>query len=328
MPQISIIVPAFNARDTLPETLKSLTAQTLTDLEIIVVNDGSIDDTAKIAEEWARKDPRIQLISQPNRGLAGARNTGISHARAPYIGLCDADDLWMPNKAATHVEHLNNAPHVGVSYSGSLLINEDGELLKQAQRPRLNDITNEHIFKRNPIGNGSAPVFRRAALKAIAWRPRFENIRDWVFDETFRQSEDIECWMRLALSTDWAFEGVPGLLTAYRINQGGLSANTNAQLSSWERMVDTLRPRDPEFFAAHEDAARAYQLRYLARRAVSDFDGDRAWEYLRKSMAASSRPLLEEPVKTLVTTVAAGLFYLIGPRYLNRLILFRDRKNS
>jgi glycosyltransferase involved in cell wall biosynthesis len=316
MPKASVIVPAYNAAKTLSETLRSLSTQTFRDLEIIVVDDGSNDQTAAIACSYG--DPRLRLVRQINRGLAGARNTGIAHARGMFIGFCDADDLWMPDKLAVHVAHLEANPLVGLSYSGSALINDASRPLRLSQRPRLRDITAQYVFKRNPVGNGSAPVMRRAALDAIAWRPAQEQARDWWFDESFRQSEDIECWLRLALSTDWQIEGVRGDLTLYRINDTGLSANTDAQFASWERMVSKLTPLNPAFFAKQTPAARAYQLRYLSRRAISVRDGDTAWQLACQSARCSMRPMFEEPVKTLVTLGAAAVLAALGPKMLNR----------
>ncbi|MFT6063791.1 MAG: glycosyltransferase involved in cell wall biosynthesis [Paracoccaceae bacterium] len=312
MPVASIIVPAFNVAATLRDTLNALLAQSFTDFEVIVVDDGSGDDTAAIAQSYCT-DPRIRLIRQPNRGLAGARNTGIAAEAGRYVGFCDADDLWMPGKLAAHVAHLDAKPNVGLSYSGSALITEDGALTGAAQRPRLRNVSAAHVFKRNPVGNGSAAVLRRAALRDIAWRPRAETVRDWCFDETFRQSEDIECWLRLALRADWVIEGVPGLLTHYRIAGGGLSADTDRQLAAWERMVRKLVPLDPAMFARHTPAARAYQLRYLARRAVSRHDGAGALALTRRAFAASWRPLVEEPAKTLTTVAAAVSLGVFGP---------------
>ncbi len=316
MPKASIIVPAFNVAATLSETLQALSVQTFRDFEIIVVDDGSSDQTVAIAR--AHDDPRLRLVRQTNRGLAGARNTGIAHARGTYIGFCDADDLWMPDKLAAHVAHLDANPLVGLSFSGSALIDAASRPLGLSQRPRLRNITAPHVFKRNPVGNGSAPVLRRAALDAIAWRPAQEQARDWWFDESFRQSEDIECWLRLALSTDWQIEGVPSALTLYRINGAGLSANTTAQLASWERMVTKLTPLNPAFFARHAPAARAYQLRYLCRRAISARDGAAAARLASQTARCSLRPLVEEPVKTLVTLAAAAVLGALGPRLLDR----------
>ncbi|WGW02404.1 glycosyltransferase family 2 protein [Tropicibacter oceani] len=330
MPYATIVVPAFNAALTLADTLASLQAQTFRDLEIVVVDDGSTDETAQIAADHARADRRLRLVQQNNRGLAGARNSGIAHASGAVIGFCDADDRWLPQKMAVHVDHLEAMADVGLSYSGSALIDTAGNRLWHAQRPRLFDVSSAHVFKRNPVGNGSSAVLRRAALEDIAWRPRFDCRRNWVFDETFRQSEDIECWLRLCLATDWSVQGVPGLLTEYRVSAGGLSARTEAQLASWERMVAKLRPLNPGFFDRHEPAARAYQLRYLARRACSSGDGDKARDYAARAFATSRRPLIEEPMRSLTTWAAAQALSRLGetPRRFARAALSTSKVKS
>ncbi|MBM1816348.1 glycosyltransferase family 2 protein [Pseudosulfitobacter pseudonitzschiae] len=320
----SIIMPAFNVQATMRETLAALLTQTYASYEVIIVDDGSTDCTPGIAAQFAA-DPRVRVIRQANRGLAGARNTGIAAARGDVIGFCDADDLWEPQKLARHVAHLNASPHVGISYSGSALMDDNGTLTGQAQRPRLHDVTASHIFKRNPIGNGSAPVIRRAVFEQIAHRPHHETLRDWYFDETFRQSEDIECWLRIALTTDWTFEGVPGLLTRYRINAGGLSAATDRQLAAWERMVEKLTPLNPAFFTVNTPAARAYQLRYLCRRAISDLDAPRAQTLSRAWVAQSRLPLVEEPVKSVVTLAASAALSAFGGSALRNAMMLARR---
>lgn len=304
MPKASIIVPAYNATKTLPETMNSLLSQTCRDYEIILVDDGSTDGTTEMAQSYSA-NPRVYVRHQTNRGLAGARNSGIAAARGDYIGFCDADDLWLPQKLQLHIDHLEASPDLAISYSASALIDEQGQRLRVAQKPRLRGVTPAHVFKRNPIGNGSSVVARRSALRDIAFRPHFETQRDWVFDETFRQSEDIECWLRLMLSTDWQIEGIADMLTEYRISKSGLSASIEQQLASWERMVAKLTHLNPEFFQRHSPAARAYQYRYLARRAVSLTLPDVARAMVFDSLRMSRRPLVEEPVKTVTTLLAA-----------------------
>ena len=319
MPLVTIVVPAFNVAKTLRETLSSLQAQTFQDYEIIIVDDGSTDETPRIARSFF-DDPRIRMVNQRNRGLAGARNSGITAAKGELIGFCDSDDIWEPSKLAAHVQHLKLNQDVGISYSGSALIDDDSNHLGQSQNPRLTSITAAHIFKRNPIGNGSSPVIRRAVFDAIAFRPAQEAERDWYFDETFRQSEDIECWLRIALTTDWAFEGVEGLLTKYRINANGLSASTDRQCAAWENMVTKLTPLAPEFFARYTPAARAYQFRYLARRAISDLDAARAKRFLSASIKQSKRPLFEEPLKSMVTVAAALVLAVVGRQFFELIL--------
>ena len=318
----TIVVPAFNVSRTLSDTLAALFAQTYDHFEIVVVDDGSSDDTLTIAQSYAT-DPRLRVVRQPNRGLAGARNTGIAAAHGELIGFCDADDLWDPKKLETHVRHLQAKPHIGISFSGSQLIDDNGRPLRQAQRPRLRGIDPEHVLKRNPIGNGSAPVIRKAVFDEIAYCPAHEASRDWYFDETFRQSEDIECWLRVALTTDWTIAGVPGLLTKYRISVGGLSASTDNQLAAWERMIAKLTPIAPDFFAKHVNAARAYQLRYLCRRAVSNLDVTKARVLADAWLHTSHRPFIEEPRKSLVTYAAVVAMRVAGPRTIRGMMALR-----
>ncbi|MCI5078613.1 glycosyltransferase family A protein [Oricola sp.] len=312
-PVATLVVPAYNVQETIADTLQSLLDQTFQDFEILVVDDGSSDETPTIVNSF--DDRRIRLIRQKNRGLAGAHNTGIHEAKGEFIGFCDADDLWVPEKLEKHVEHLRANPDVGISFSGSRMIDAQGRPIGVNQTPKLRNITVADIFKRNPIGNGSAAVMRREALEGFAYRPAGEQERDWWFDETFRQSDDIEGWLRFALTQDWKIEGIPGLLTLYRIHMGALSANVNVQLETWLRMRDKIARIAPEVVARHGAAATAYQLRYLCRRAISMRNGALAFDLCRRSVATSSRPLIEEPVKTVVTIGAAVTLRLLGAAF-------------
>lgn len=302
-PLVSVVVPAYNVASTIGETLDSIVRQTYSNIEIIVVDDGATDETPKILEKY--RDKRLRVVRQVNRGLAGARNTGIHLAKGKYISFCDSDDVWEPEKLELHVAHFELDQNLGISYCGSSLIDEAGSKLQISQYPKLKNITAADIFKRNPIGNGSVAVFRREALNVIAYRPVGERKRNWWFDETFRQSEDIDAWMRFALSSDWKIEGIPGLLTRYRIQSGGLSANLEKQFETWSRMRDKVADLAPRFADKHACAAESYQLRYLARRAYMMGDGASASRLSRKSLVTSLTPLLEEPVKTITTWLAS-----------------------
>ena len=318
MPYASIIVPAFNAQATVRATLTSLTAQSHADLEIIVVDDGSTDDTAVLAQQVAATDPRIKVVRQANRGLAGARNSGLAVAQGAVIGFCDATDLWMPDKLATHVAHLRAAPEVGLSYSGAREIDGQGMATGRTLRPRLRGITPAHMFKRDPVGGCSTPVIRRAALDALGWRPRFERQRDWIFDESVRQAGVFDCWLRLSLSTDWEIAGVPGLLTCLRAPAEGMTLDTRARLASWDRVVTRLRSQSPAFFDRHEPAARAFQMVSLARCAIAAGDGATARALIRNALRISAAPLREDPVTIATTWVAAQALDRMGPRALSR----------
>ncbi|MBD3561856.1 glycosyltransferase family 2 protein, partial [Planktothrix sp. FACHB-1355] len=111
-PKVSVVIPAYNAMRYLPATLDSVFNQTYTDLEILIIDDGSKDETV----EWVAQitDPRVQLISQQNKGVSEARNAGIANARGEYIALLDADDLWEPTKLEKQVRCLEDNPAVGL----------------------------------------------------------------------------------------------------------------------------------------------------------------------------------------------------------------------
>ena len=297
MPKASIIVPAYNAAPTLLQTLDSLLNQTFRDFEIILVDDGSTDATRRIAEAYCA-DPRMRVVRQANRGPAAARNTGIAAARGRYLGFCDADDTWHPQKLATHVEHLDANPDVGLSYSATTIIDEDDRPLGQFQQPKLNNVSPAHLFKRNPVGTVSTVVARREALEDVSYRPYCENDRDWVFDEQLKGYEDFECWLRLALTTSWKIEGVRGLLTRQRVNLGELREGVDSQVAAWEQMVAALRPADPSFFSQNEPAARAHQLHSLTRSRAADPEAARADAMRQDALAATMRPVLEAPRQT------------------------------
>ncbi|CAA0087005.1 UDP-Glc:alpha-D-GlcNAc-diphosphoundecaprenol beta-1,3-glucosyltransferase WfgD [Zhongshania aliphaticivorans] len=315
LPLVSVVIPMYNAAKYLPACLESVLTQTYKNLEIICVDDGSPDNCADIVSSY--NDERIKLVKQANRGLAGARNTGIRHANGEFVALLDADDIWFPEKIDAHISHLIANPSIGVSYSGSQFINEEGVDMGIGQYPKNDNIEADEIFCRNPVGNGSAPVLRWEVLKAIKFfRPEQGHTDAMYFDESFRQSEDVECWLRITLSTEWKFEGVNKVLTYYRVNGGGLSANWPKQLAAWERSVENNRGINPEFIAKWEALARAYQYRYLARRAIQSRDARSAKMLSALALKADSGILLRDFSRTAVTLACTLLLSILPkPQY-------------
>lgn len=298
MPSVSVVMPLFNTEQYVQKAIASVLAQTYLDFELIVVDDGSTDESVERCRQF--RDPRLCLISQENRGLAGARNTGIRHARGRYVALLDADDRWHPHKLALHIAHLEQRPKVGVSYSQSALMDDAGRPMGIVQAPKLTDVKAADILCRNPIGNGSAPVIRKAAFDAIAFvSTRRSKEQACYFDEDLRQSEDIECWLRIATQTAWEFEGLGQALTWYRINTQGLSANLEKQYQSWQIVRDKAARYAPELLERHGSLAEAYQLRYLARRAVHSRDAEQALSLMRRALRKDWRIALYEPLRTL-----------------------------
>ena len=318
MKKVSVIIPVYKVERYISATVRSVLEQTYSDFELLIVDDGSPDRSVEICQQFT--DPRIKIIRQQNRGLAGARNTGIRHAQGEYLAFLDGDDLWLPEKLEKHIEHLDNSPAVGISFSRSAFIDEERKPLGIYQMPKLKAIAPSHILRRNPIGNGSAPVIRREVLDAIKFQDNlYGSTEDFYFDECFRQSEDIECWLRIAIQTPWQIEGIPEALTLYRVTVVGLSANWQKQLESWEKVIDKTRSYAPELLAKWEDSARAYQLRYLARRAISLRSISTAVELIHRALATHWRILLEEPRRTLLTWAAAYSLWLLPQLFYDQI---------
>lgn len=310
MKLVSVIVPVYNVENYISQTINSVLNQTYSNFELLIIDDESPDGSIEICRQF--DDPRLKIIHQQNRGLAGARNTGIRHAQGDYLAFLDSDDLWLPEKLAQHVQHLESAPQVGVSFSRSQFIDGQGQALGIYQMPKLQDITPDHLLCRNPVGNGSAPVIRREVFEAICFQANVHGeVENFYFDENFRQSEDIECWLRIAAETPWKIEGIGEALTLYRVNGEGLSANVLKQYDSWQQMITKHRDRSPELLMKHENAARAFQLRYLARRAVRLKDGKMAVKLTHQALATHWKIVLREPSRTIQTIFAAYLLRLL-----------------
>jgi len=317
-PFVSVVIPVYNVEKYISKTLESVLSQTYQNLEIIIVDDESPDRSVEICQTYS--DSRIRIVREKNRGLAGARNTGIRESKGAYIALLDSDDLWLPEKLERHVYHLETSPEVGVSFCRSAFINDEGMPLEIYQMPKLTGIEAHYLFCRNPISNGSVPVIRREVFEAIKFQDNFHGEQeDCYFDEQFHQSEDIECWMRIVLQTSWQVEGIPDALTLYRVNSSGLSAHVEDQLKSWESMVEKTRTYAPEFVAQWEHLARAYQYRYLARRAVRNRDGKTAVTLTNRALASDWQIITQEPRRTAITIAAAYMINLFPRSWYSQL---------
>lgn len=319
MARVSVVIPVYGVEEFVEAAIRSVLNQSYEDFEIIVVNDRSPDRSLEICE--AIDDPRIRIISHTkNRGLAGARNTGIRNAIGEYIALLDSDDLWDENKLQAHVTHLDTHPDVGVSFSRSAFIDEQGRHLNTFQMPKLRDITVPHLMCRNPVGNGSAAVVRKAVFEEIGVKQNIHGLEEThYFDDSFRQSEDIECWIRIAATTNWQFEGLSEPLTLYRINSASLSANIPNQLASWEKVMDKLKSYSPELWLKNVSLARAFQLRYLARQAIRQKDGRTACSLMCQALASNPLMILKEPGRTGLTTLAAVMLMVVPENVYRKL---------
>ena len=309
-PRVSVVMPVYNVQAYILAAVDSVLAQTFMNFELIIIDDASPDDSIECIRHRIECDSRIRLISQTNRGLAGARNTGIRLARGEFVAFLDSDDLWHPDKLRRHVEFMQLNPNVGVSFSTSQFINEGGRVLSKIQRPVVkSSYSARDVFCRNPIGNGSAPVIRRGVLQQLAFqgRDKFGQEQDYwqFFNESLSQSEDIDCWTRIALITATDFSLIDEPLTFYRLNNAGLSADVVSQYETWLQFIDALALLAPEFVKRHASAAKAFQCRYIARRCIAQARGRQAFRWFCRALMHNPVALSSEIKRTSVTAIAS-----------------------
>lgn len=188
---VSVVIPAYNAEWCVERAVDSVLAQTRQPLEILIVNDGSTDDTAAKAQGFR---DRIRLIDQPNGGLSSARNTGIRLAKGEWIAFLDADDYWLPRKLEQQLQLLEMNPALGFCSTGARVETPSGAELNLWHCPIKTDSTLHTIFNQNAAiaGSGSAVLARRDLL-----------LETGLFDESLQSLEDIDMWLRLAAITHY-----------------------------------------------------------------------------------------------------------------------------
>ena len=240
-PLISVIVPAYNAEPFLLTALVSAQIQTHRHVEIIVVNDGSTDDTFAIAQKAAKTDHRIRIISQGNAGVAAARNRGLAEAHGEYVAPLDADDVWHPENLALQLAALRAAgTGVAVSYAWYVVIDENGELQAVGAR---NQLTNKRKILRaecdgNFIGNASSTLIRRETIDRVGG-----------YDCTLRARHGQGCEdqaLYMALAERWNFTFVPQYLIAYRNHPMSMSKDSAQMNRSYLLALADLRLRRPD----------------------------------------------------------------------------------
>jgi len=325
LPLVTIVMPVYNVRNYIEQAVQSVLEQTYPNFELLIIDDESPDDSIDLVRQRF-SDSRIRVIRQPNRGLAGARNTGIRNARGTLIAFLDSDDFWQQEKLAKHVELMTTDANVGVSFSASLFVNEQGQSLNRIQSPYIKkDYTARNVFCRNPIGNGSAPLIRQGVLEQIAFtgsNKHGDSTDYWqYFDESLTQSEDIDCWSRIALTTATKFTLIDEPLTNYRVNNAGLSADVEAQYKTWKKFFTKLSKLSPDFVRQHGPAAAAFQCRYLARRCLVQAEGKQAAKWMWRAAKANFGALFEEPKRTIVTAGASMVFAVLPTAVQNKLLV-------
>jgi glycosyltransferase involved in cell wall biosynthesis len=265
-PLVSVIVAAYNAAAHIDAACRSALAQTHRRLEVIVVDDGSTDETAAVVGRLALDDPRVRLVSQTNAGVAAARNAAIAASSGEFLAPLDADDLWDSRKLERQLELITLCPQVGLVYCWWVSIGDDGTVLDRSPRWRVEGQVAPRLAEVNFTGNSSVPLFRRAVVAEVGgYDPRLrasgaEGCEDW--DLAIRVAERMEVAV------------APHVLVAYRRRLDGMSTSCDTMWRSQLQVTAAVAARQPSL--SREIIARSHGQFALYLAGVSFWAGDLA----------------------------------------------------
>jgi glycosyltransferase involved in cell wall biosynthesis len=228
MPRVSVIVPAYNAAVYLPYAIESVIAQTYSNWEIVIVNDGSTDDTCAVVESYRhRLGDKLHYIHQPNRGLPAARNAAIKAARGAFIALLDADDVWLPHRLERAVPVLEADPGAGLVHARVMRIDARGSITGQLKvEPKyMSGNIARYIYTRRAHVVCPTVMFRKNCMQTAGW-----------FDETMRATEDRDLWFRIALRYKVLY--IDEVLAHYRLSPSSMTSDLDRLLKGQIYFVD------------------------------------------------------------------------------------------
>ncbi len=230
MVTFSVVIPAYNVESLLGPCIQSVLDQTCQDFELIVVDDGSKDRTAEVAESFG---PRVTCIRQENRGCGGARNTAIRASHGEYVAILDADDLWLPTKLEKQLALIRAHPDAGLFYTGHIRIEHDGSEHLSRRLAGSNTLPCGKIFERlfemNCVPASSAVIPRRVLDQVGVFNPDCKNAQDW------------ELWLRIA--HDYEVWAVQEPLIKFREVPGSLSENRERLHATVLGIIEAARKR-------------------------------------------------------------------------------------
>jgi glycosyltransferase involved in cell wall biosynthesis len=300
-PRITVVIAAFNAARTIGSALRSVLAQTEQEFEVVVVDDGSTDDTAEIARSFT-SDPRIRVITQRNQGPAAARNAGLAAARGDYVAMLDADDLWLPEYLHVMGGALDAAPEAAFAYTDAWVLDDETKRVRRRsamsyQRPPTTVPDTRTFFlllvDRNFVY--TSVTARRLVLEAMGG-----------YDESLVGVEDWDLWLRIARGGGRPVR-VPEILAIYRRTPGSLTANAPKHLRKvceiYRRMAE-----DPDMDA---EAASLARRKLAQAAALADRLEHPTWRWRMRGFASAvrhhvlTRMWLDQAPEAVALTLAA-----------------------
>ena len=227
MATVDVIIPSFNAAKYLPAAIESVVSQTFDDWHILIVDDGSTDNTAEVVVPFLdRLGPKMTYIKQENSGVSAARNKAILASKAEFLALLDADDVWLPCRLSESLKILTERPQAGLSYGLIRTMDSEGRLGSSwaGNRNHVEGHIAPYIYRRSVELPSPTITVRKKCIDEVG-----------VFDESLRITEDRDLWLRIAQRYEVAF--VPKILALYRSSPGSLTTDPKRVLEAQLKFI-------------------------------------------------------------------------------------------
>ena len=298
LPVISVIMPAYNARETITASVRSLQAQTLKNWELIIVDDGSADDTAAVALALAEKDARICVVQRSNSGPSVARNRGVDLARADLIAFLDADDFWAPERLLGMLSVFDKDPSVGVAFSRTRFV-DDKSLKPGTLTAHIASLSIVDLMAENAVCSTSNIVCSKSLFT-----------RTGGFTPGLDYAEDQDWLLRVALEGRSRIVGVDAEWFFYRSSPHSQSADLSAMRDGWIQMIGAACIDYPEKAPCAARKAYGPYHRQLARRAVRMQDANAGLKYILTALRHDPFLILRQPKRTALTLAGVLVTFL------------------
>lgn len=249
-PLVSIVTPVYNGEQYILETIESALAQTYKNIELIIINDGSTDNSAAIIKPFL-KDSRVIYIEQKNTGVAAARNAAIKHAQGKYVGFLDQDDLWLNNKLEIQIAALEQDESIALVHSKQSFIDSHGNVIQYDWITGASGYCFEDMFKKNRI----------AVLTVLIRKSIFDEIG--LFNEQLSGADDYEMWLRVILK--YPVKYIDQSLVFYRFHDSNISKNSFKMTILEHKVITTIIFEHPEAYdlvGKKAVRARLYELNH------------------------------------------------------------------
>jgi glycosyltransferase involved in cell wall biosynthesis len=296
---VSVVLPVYNGGRFLERTIASALAQTYNPIEVIVVDDGSSDQSPEIARSAAARDPRVRYFRIENSGAAAARNFGISQARGDFIAMLDHDDLWHREKIARQLKVMRSSPpEVGVVYCLTLEIDEQDFIIPhklQKKRVAQGRVT-EDLALGCFIESSSAALMKRCYFEAVGG-----------YDPSLRPQGAEDWKLYLALSEVCEFAVIPEFLVGYRQPTESLSRNIIGMGESIDIVGRWIFEKRPDLPQKSRRLMVYYASVYLAQRSLDNDQFGLALRYSARAYRAYPMGLLRRPIADFVVRFLARL---------------------